>query len=89
MPSLHLHIGRALLAAMAADALAEHLFEVANQFNRGATRLVDQGEKMQVAKFNLRAGRKAKASAAYVSARAYFAAGMALFDESDWGSRTS
>ena len=83
---LHLRIGRALLAGMATDAPAEHLFEVANQFNRGATRLVDQGEKMQVAKFNLRAGRKAKASAAYVSARAYFAAGMALLDESDWGS---
>ena len=82
---LHLRIGRALLAGMTADHLAEHLFEVANQFNRGATRLVDQDEKMQVAKFNLRAGRKAKASAAYVSARAYFAAGMALLDEGDWG----
>jgi len=32
-------------------------------------------------------GRKAKASAAYASARAYCAAGMALLDERDWGSQ--
>ncbi len=37
-----------------------------------------------MAAIDLRAGRKAKASAAYASARAYFSAGMALLDESDW-----
>ena len=42
---------------------------------------------MKVAAIDLRAGRKAKASAAYASARAYFAAGMALLDESDWSSQ--
>ena len=34
---------------------------------------------------NLRTGRKAKASAAYASARTYFASGIALLDERDWG----
>ncbi len=43
--------------------------------------------KPRSATINLRAGRKAKASTAYASARAYFAAGMALLDERDWGSR--
>ena len=33
---IHLRIGRALLASLSADALAEHLFDVANQLNRGA-----------------------------------------------------
>jgi PAS domain S-box-containing protein len=75
---VHLRIGRALLASMTADELAGHLFDVANQFNRGATRLIDRDEKAQVAAIDLRAGRKAKASAAYASACAYFAAGMAL-----------
>jgi len=84
---IHLHIGRVLLASMTADQLAEHLFDVANQLNRGATRLIDRDEKAQVATIDLRAGRKAKASAAYASARAYFSAGMALLDERDWGSR--
>ena len=82
---VHLRIGRVLLANMATEELAEHLFEVANQFNRGNAQLFDQGEKVQVATINLQAGRKAKASAAYASAAAYFAAGMALVDEKDFG----
>ena len=84
---VHLRIGRVLLASMTADQLAEHLFDVANQLNRGAALLIDRDEKVQVATIDLRAGRKAKASAAYASACAYLAAGMALLDESDWGSQ--
>jgi PAS domain S-box-containing protein len=86
-PEVHLGIGRALLASMTADQLTEHLFDVANQFDRGAARLIDRDEKERVATIDLRAGRKAKASAAYASARAYCAAGMALLDERDWGSQ--
>ncbi|HEY2210502.1 MAG TPA: serine/threonine-protein kinase PknK, partial [Bradyrhizobium sp.] len=84
---VHLRIGRVLLTSMTADELTEHLFDIANQLNRGATRLVDRDEKAQVATIDLRAGRKAKASAAFASARAYFAGGMALLDERDWGSQ--
>jgi PAS domain S-box-containing protein len=84
---VHLRIGRALLASMTADELAEHLFDVANQLNRGAALLADRDEKAQAATLDLRAGRKAKASAAYASARTYFSAGMALLDERDWGSQ--
>jgi PAS domain S-box-containing protein len=84
---VHLRIGRALLASMTADGLAEHPFDVANQFNRGATRLIDRDEKARVATINLGAGRKAKSSAAYASSRAYFSAGMALLDETDWHSQ--
>src|ERR1700674_4120394 len=83
---VHLRIGRVLLASMTADELAEHLFDVANQLNRGAALLADRDEKAQAATLDLRAGRKAKASAAYASASTYFAAGMALLDERDWGS---
>jgi len=84
---VHLRIGRALLMSMTADELAEHLFDVANQFSRGSARLVDREEKAQVAAIDLRAGRKAKASAAYASACAYLAAGTALLDERDWSSQ--
>jgi PAS domain S-box-containing protein len=83
---VHLRIGRALLASMTADELAEHLFDVANHFNRGATLLVDREEKAQVATIELRAGRKAKASTAFASACLYLVAGMAMLDESDWDS---
>jgi PAS domain S-box-containing protein len=83
----HLRIGRVLLASMTEDQLSEHLFEVANQFSRGAVCLVDQDEKLRVAAINLRAGRKAKASTAYASACVYLAAGMALLQEGDWSSQ--
>ena len=84
---IHLRIGRAMLASMSAGVLAEHLFDVANQLNRGAGRLIDRDEKVQAATINLRAGRKAKASAAYASACVYLTAGMAALDDSDWGSQ--
>ncbi len=84
---VHLRIGRVLLASMTATELAEHLFDVANQFSRGAARLVDRDEKAQVATIDLRAGRRAKASAAYASACVYLAAGMALLDDGDWSSQ--
>ncbi|HMF60138.1 MAG TPA: AAA family ATPase [Vicinamibacterales bacterium] len=80
----HLRVGRVLLANMSEGQLAEHLFEIANQLNRGAARLIDRAEKARVATIDLRAGRKAKASAAYESACTYLAAGMALLDDRDW-----
>jgi predicted ATPase len=76
-----------LLASMTSDQLAEHLLDVANQLNRGAARLIDRDEKAQVAAIDLRAGRRAKASAAYASACVYFAAGMELMDDRDWSSQ--
>ena len=83
----HLRIGRVLVASMTADGLAEHLFDVANQLNRGAALLIDRDEKVHVATIDLSAGRMAKASTAYASACAYLAAGMALLDDRDWGSQ--
>ena len=76
-----------LQASLTADELAEQLFEVANQFNRGTALLIDRNEKADVATLNLRAGRKAKAAAAYASARKYFTSGMALLDETDWSNQ--
>ncbi len=84
---VHLHIGRTFVARMTADEIDRHLFDVANQFNRGGALLSDPDEKARVAEINLRAGRKAKASVAYASACGYLTAGMALFDDADWNSR--
>jgi PAS domain S-box-containing protein len=84
---VHLRIGRVMLKSITADEFTQHLFEAANHFNRGAALLADRDEKTQVAAINLRAGRKAKASAAYASALAHFSTGMALLDERDWGSQ--
>jgi PAS domain S-box-containing protein len=85
--AMHLRVGRRLLANLKADALAEHLFDVAGQFNSGAKQLVDPDEKAQAAALNLRAGRKAKASAAYASALKYLSAGAELLGDRSWESR--
>ncbi|WP_188131156.1 trifunctional serine/threonine-protein kinase/ATP-binding protein/sensor histidine kinase [Paraburkholderia panacisoli] len=82
---VHLRIGRVLLAGLPADELAEHVFDIANQFNRGAARLIERDEKARVAALDLRAGRRAKSSAAYASACVYLAAGMGLLDDGEWG----
>jgi len=81
---VHLALGRTLLASLTAEELGEHLFDLANQLNRGLALVADGDEKVQIARINLRAGRKAKASTAYASACVYLATGMTLLDESDW-----
>jgi predicted ATPase/signal transduction histidine kinase len=82
--AVHLRIGRRLLTKLTAEELTEQLFEVASHFNRGHALIADRDEKAQVATINLRAGRKAKASAAYGSASTYLASGSALLGDSDW-----
>jgi PAS domain S-box-containing protein len=74
----HLRIGRLLAAQTPPEAIAEHVFEIVGQFNRGAALLVSPEEREQVAKLNLVAGQRAIASTAYASALGYLAAGAAL-----------
>jgi PAS domain S-box-containing protein len=85
--AVHLRIGRCLAAAMNNEKLAERVFEVVNQFNHGAVLISDLNEIEWAADLNLHAGRKAKASTAYVSACRYFSAGMALLGPSGWAMR--
>ena len=47
---------------LATDGVAEHVFDIANHFNRGAALLIDRDEKVHVAAIDLRAGLRAKAS---------------------------
>ena len=42
----HLRIGRLLLASLTEEGLGEHLFDIANQLNRGAALLTDHDEKV-------------------------------------------
>jgi PAS domain S-box-containing protein len=86
-PTVHLRIGRCLAAAMNNEKLTEHIFDVVNQFNHGAALLSDPNEMERAADLNLRAGRRAKASTAYVSACRYFSAGMELLGASGWARR--
>ena len=76
---VHLRIGRLLIAAMPADKIAERIFNLVNQFNRGAALISDPNEKQRVAELNLHAGRKAKASTAYAAACIYLSIEKSIY----------
>jgi PAS domain S-box-containing protein len=83
----HLRIGRLLATHTPPEKREEAIFEIVNQLNRGAGLLTSRDEKEQLAQFNLIAGKRAKASTAYLSALRYLAAGTALLSEGGWNHR--
>ncbi|WP_437283672.1 AAA family ATPase [Sorangium sp. So ce375] len=78
LAEVHLRIGQLLLKARRDDEREDALFDIVGHLNRGVALIHCQAERDELAALNLRAGRKAKAAAAYQSAAALFAAGMAL-----------
>ncbi|WP_437972278.1 ATP-binding sensor histidine kinase [Sorangium sp. So ce260] len=84
LAEMHLGIGRLLLRAQRAEERDEALFDVVGHLNRGATLLRSRAERDEVAALNLRAGRKAKAAAAFQTAAALFAAGLRLLASDSW-----
>jgi PAS domain S-box-containing protein len=83
----HLRIGRLLTARTPLEKREEAVFEIVNQINRGAALITSQQERDQIAELNLMAGKRAKASTAYVSALKYLIAGAALLADDCWGRR--
>ncbi|WP_231124144.1 AAA family ATPase [Burkholderia vietnamiensis] len=79
----HLRIGRILAAQPATDE-ARSIFEIVNQYNRVIPLLDDPAERARVVDFNLEAGQRARASAAYGSALAYLSTGSELLGEAGW-----
>ncbi|WP_051346006.1 AAA family ATPase [Bradyrhizobium sp. th.b2] len=82
----HLQIGRLLAAGTPVDEIEENVFELVNQFDRGAGLIVSQTEREEIARLNLLAGKRAKTATAYDSALRYFSAGRALLAEIGWHS---
>jgi len=82
----HLKIGELLLQHTPADEIEENIFEIVNQLNVGAGFITDQAEKDRLARLNLIAGRKAKASSAYEAAVTQLRVGLELLAENSWQS---
>jgi predicted ATPase len=80
----HLQIGRLLAARTVCGEFDEKIFDIVNQFDRGAALIATEEECHQVAELNLMAGKRAKIATAYASALQYFTAGRALLTENDW-----
>ena len=80
----HLQIGRLLLKNTKDDELQNNIFDIVNQLNEGSALITEQFEKDKLAKLNLQAGKKAKASTAYESALKYLDNASELLTENSW-----
>lgn len=80
----HLRIGRSFRQTFDKSRLAEKIFEVVNQFNRGIAGIVDPDERIATARLNQAAAKAAKASTAHASERSYIGIGMALLPLDGW-----
>jgi predicted ATPase len=83
----HLRIGRLLAAHIPPEKREEAIFEIVNQFNRGATLITSPDERERLAELNLLAGERARASTAYASALKYLSTGTALLGDDCWERR--
>lgn len=81
----HLRIGRLLATHTLAEQVQERIFEIVGQLNRGMALIDAIEERQQLARFNLIAGQRAKASTAYASALTYLSTGMELLEGEDAG----
>jgi predicted ATPase/signal transduction histidine kinase/DNA-binding NarL/FixJ family response regulator len=82
--TVHLEIGRLLLANTKKENLEEQLFDIDNHLIGGHTLMTNELERLTVARLNLRAGKKAKAGTAYQAAINYLVLGIQLLGESAW-----
>ncbi|ESY51358.1 MULTISPECIES: ATP-binding sensor histidine kinase [unclassified Mesorhizobium] len=84
---MHLHIGRVLVLNTPSSMRDELIFDIVNQLNRGTALIFLKEEQEQLAEFNLIAGRRARASAAFLPALNYFATGASLLAAQAWVDR--
>jgi predicted ATPase/class 3 adenylate cyclase len=81
---LHFLIGKRLLAGLSREEIEEAPFDILNNLNRAAALLDDAGEREALARLNLHAGRKARASLAYEDALRCLRAGLDLLEPDAW-----
>jgi predicted ATPase/class 3 adenylate cyclase len=81
---LHLTIARLLYSHTSDTALEEVLMHIVGHFNAGLNLILDQEELITVARLNLKAGIKAKQSAAYDSALDYLKITLKILGDAPW-----
>lgn len=81
---VHLTVGRLLRARRSPEGPEAHGFDVVQHLNQGRELITRRDERLEVARLNLEAGRKAKSSTAHDTALELFEAGIQLLDETAW-----
>lgn len=82
--NVHLQIGRLLLKSCNKNELNEKIFTIVSHLNKGLELIEDEEEKINLLELNLYAGKKAKESVAYKSARDYLLTVKHEFPGSIW-----
>jgi predicted ATPase/serine phosphatase RsbU (regulator of sigma subunit) len=83
--AVHLQIGRLLLANVSAEEHPGKIFEIVDHLNLAWELITDKSERVELARLNLEAGKKAKASTAYAAAlEQYFTTGIEMLPEDGW-----
>ena len=80
----HLLLGRLLLAQAGEQQQDGQLFEIVEQLNAGRALIDDAGERVRLAALNLRAGEKARRSAAFQATLEHMRIGLALLPGEAW-----
>jgi PAS domain S-box-containing protein len=84
--AIHFKIGQYLLDNTPINRQSLFIFEIVNQLNLGFDFVSSNAKRIELAQLNLKAGKKAIASAAYESALNYFKSGIDALPEDMWGS---
>lgn len=84
---LHLEIGRLMYTDKKRMEIDRMLFVAVDQLNRGATKIKNPLERIDLARLNLKAGKRAILSSAFISAAAYFKAGISVLPKDHWQSQ--
>lgn len=81
---VHLTVGRLLRARTSAEQLDARLFDVVHHLNLGRALIASVDERLDVARLDLAAGRRAKSSTAHDTALELLSAGSELLDAAAW-----
>ncbi|KYC43851.1 histidine kinase [Scytonema hofmannii PCC 7110] len=83
-PAIHLMIGRLLLQNTSPEQADDLIFDIVNHFNIAVDLIVEKTEQDELVRLNLIAGKKAKASTAYLPAKRFFSTATNLLSENAW-----
>lgn len=81
---LHLKMGRLLYKRAQREGMEEYIFNLANHLNEAKALITDAEERERLARLNLEAGCRAKASTAYEPALKYFVLGVSMLRGDAW-----
>ncbi|HRP98410.1 MAG TPA: serine/threonine-protein kinase PknK, partial [Rhodocyclaceae bacterium] len=84
LEALHLLIGRLLQNSLDPDEVDARVFEITNHLNLARNRIGTAAERLDLAALNLKAGRRARESAAFDTALDYLQTGLELLPDDCW-----